>query len=112
MKIKVADATDVQIDFLVATIEGPDTLAWFWDDNAAKKYSPSNDPAQGQPIIEREKISVGFYKNDWQATSRVIGAPPRMYSQFGPTQLIAAMRCWIISKMGEEVEIPDELVSA
>jgi hypothetical protein len=28
---------------------------------------------------------------------------------FGPTPLIAAMRCYVISKLGDEVEVPDEL---
>ena len=28
----------------------------------------------------------------------------------GPTQLIAAMRCYVLSKLGDTVDIPDELV--
>jgi hypothetical protein len=28
----------------------------------------------------------------------------------GPTPLIAAMRCYVASKMGDEVDVPDELV--
>lgn len=28
----------------------------------------------------------------------------------GPTPLIAAMRCFVASKLGDEVEIPEELV--
>jgi len=30
--------------------------------------------------------------------------------QYGPTPLIAAMCCYVTSKLGEEVEVPDELV--
>ena len=29
--------------------------------------------------------------------------------QFGPTPLIAAMRCYVASKLGDEVEVPEEL---
>lgn len=31
---------------------------------------------------------------------------------YGPTPLIAAMRCYVASKLGDEVEIPDELTLA
>jgi hypothetical protein len=30
--------------------------------------------------------------------------------EHGPTPLIAAMRCYIASKMGDEVKVPDELL--
>ena len=28
----------------------------------------------------------------------------------GPTPLIAAMRCYVASKLGDEVEVPEELL--
>jgi Protein of unknown function (DUF2591) len=31
------------------------------------------------------------------------------YLAYGPTPLIAAMRCYVASKLGDEVEVPDEL---
>jgi len=31
------------------------------------------------------------------------------YISEGPTPLIAAMRCYVLSKLGEEIEIPEEL---
>ena len=62
-------------------------------------YVPSTDWAQGGPIIEREGIAVF---GDWQAT---LGE--ETYN--GPTPLIAAMRCYVASKLGDEVEIPEEL---
>jgi hypothetical protein len=31
------------------------------------------------------------------------------YSATGPTPLIAAMRCYALSKLGEEIEIPEDL---
>ena len=30
---------------------------------------------------------------------------------FGPTPLIAAMRCYVTSKLGDEVEIPEALTA-
>ena len=35
--------------------------------------------------------------------------PKKRWWRNGPTPLIAAMRCYVISKLGEEVEVPDEL---
>ena len=32
--------------------------------------------------------------------------------QHGPTPLIAAMRCYVTSKLGDEVEIPKDLLNA
>ena len=29
----------------------------------------------------------------------------------GPTKLIAAMRCYVASKLGDEVDVPEELLS-
>ena len=34
-----------------------------------------------------------------------------LYYAAGPTPLIAAMRCYVVSKLGEEVEVPDALGS-
>jgi hypothetical protein len=31
------------------------------------------------------------------------------YTLDGPTPLIAAMRCYVASKLGDEVELPEEL---
>lgn len=67
-------------------------------------WKPSTDWAQGGPIIEREGISIGQTGDGWEAT--VDGC---IYV-FGPTPLIAAMRCYVASKLGDEVEIPNELM--
>ena len=59
--------------------------------------------AQGGPIIEREKISV--YHMDWLNGDQKWMAG----EQYGPTPLIAAMRAYVASKLGDEIEIPEEL---
>ena len=66
-------------------------------------WNPSTDWAQGGPIIERERITLRNYKPAlWDAS---IGRLD--YVGDGKTPLIAAMRCYVASKLGEEVEIPD-----
>jgi len=65
-------------------------------------YSPSTNWAQGGPIIERERIDVqpDTYPT-WSADRGHIT---------GPTPLIAAMRCYVASKLGDVVDIPEELL--
>lgn len=71
-----------------------------------------SDWRYGGPIIEREKISLWApahpHWDSWAATSvelqrktAGIGAP-----RYGPTPLIAAMRAFVTSKFGDEVELP------
>lgn len=73
----------------------------------------STDWSQGGPIIERERIRIVPFppsrtKEGWWAgfdytTGASIGCA-------GPTPLIAAMRCYVASKLGDEVDVPEELV--
>lgn len=76
-------------------------------------YTPSADWAQGGPIIEREMISVSrefssFTKGyEWAAWTP---APIRDDAEafgYGSTPLIAAMRCYVASKLGDTVDIPE-----
>jgi len=68
------------------------------------KFTPSTDWAQGGPIIEGEKIDV-LYEHDL----RWVAVPQKGIESYGPTPLIAAMRCYVASKLGDEIEIPTEL---
>jgi hypothetical protein len=80
-------------------------------------YAPSTDWAQGGPIIEREGIELlcntsalqaAAYKNanpDWFACLKF----KRADHWHGTTPLIAAMRCYVASKLGDEVDVPEEL---
>jgi hypothetical protein len=67
----------------------------------------STDWAQGGPIIEREGIRiVKVAPTVWGAvySSGDIGR-----EHFSATPLIAAMRCYVTSKLGDDIEIPEEL---
>jgi hypothetical protein len=114
--MKVSELTGAALDWAVALIEYPEWkeqgyLEVFphdlsFDDGTT--YTPSTDWSQGGPIIEREGISVatddvepwcGFIEDDETNTL--------FFS--GPTPLIAAMRCYVASKMGDEIELPEEV---
>ena len=102
--IKVSEATNVQLDWLVAKIQFPGI--------ELTKFSqvlnhPSTNWAQGGPIIEREKIATQFWVSEdaWEALIK-----GGFFASYGPTPLIAAMRAYVASKLGDEVEVPDELL--
>ena len=74
------------------------------------EYSPPTDWIQGGPIIERERINLTVDTSGEQAWNAWpdFGMSDE-FCAFGPTPLIAAMRCFVASKLGDEVEIPKEL---
>lgn len=71
--------------------------------------------AIGGPIIEREgitlkQVSDGTWRADY--SKAVLKADKSAYAYLankGQTPLVAAMRCFVASKLGEEVNIPAEL---
>lgn len=111
MKVKTSQATPVQIDYLVARILGVNLEAFRMhygnpDKHGELEFHYSSAWSQGGPIIEREKIVTAFEYGSgfWQAYMQGEGG-----LFHGPTPLIAAMRCYVASKLGDEVEIPEEL---
>lgn len=70
-------------------------------------YTPSTDWAQGGPIIEREGIELRI---NVEGEGELWMADTTYRSVEGPRPLIAAMRCYCASKLGDEVEIPEELL--
>jgi hypothetical protein len=72
------------------------------------EYTPQVHWAQGGPIIERERINTLDNGGDFSCYYSRGAAVGIRYT--GPTPLIAAMRCYVISKLGEEVEVLDELM--
>jgi len=86
-------------------------------------FCPSTDWAQGGPIIEREKLAVWFSEAVHDENGVILREPcwycetscttdngDEPYKcETAPTPLIAAMRCYVASKLGDEVELPEEL---
>ncbi len=105
-KINVADATNMQLDWLVAKIEGVQLEYGLTDDERF-----CTDWSQGGPIIERERVLVEpFGAGVWRAAKAdEDNFTRRHYSYRGPTPLIAAMRCFVASRLGDTVEVPEEL---
>jgi hypothetical protein len=72
----------------------------------------STDWAQGGPIIEREKLCVDVgHDGVWLACIRQNYGDLGEYMHAAGGPLIAAMRCYVASKLGDEVEIPAEFLT-
>ncbi len=120
--MKTSELTRAALNWAVATADGKTRFDfssggvsyWLagWDRKRTYPiaFAPSTDWAQGGPIIEREGISLYLDTNNlWQAN--IFDGNPAVFGTGveGSTPLIAAMRCYVASKLGDEVEIPDEL---
>ena len=118
--MKTAELTGAALDWAVATANGDYPQ---WDAEWEVFYAANGDDmdystnwSQGGPIIERERIAVtpitvtvgsNAGKREWFANYMDNGQAGPWAD--GDTPLIAAMRCYVASKLGDEVEIPKEL---
>lgn len=110
MKVKTSELTDVALDWAVLGSMYPnrvETINGFLSNWSAEAFRFSTSWAHGGPIIEREKIEIvpSHGGTVWYAES-FVGS----IRTSGPMPLIAAMRCYVASKLGDEVEVPDELI--
>lgn len=126
MKIKVSETTPLQLDYLVAKCEGETlsqaSLAFQIKEHGCLQrphlgsWKPSTSWAQGGVILEREKITVGYERygaqggETWDAVKKAFDDTV-LWLEYAPTPLIAAMRCFVASKLGDEVDVPEELAA-
>jgi hypothetical protein len=110
MRIKTNELSGAALDWAVAKCEGHH-MEYF---QVVDAYLPSTDWAQGGPIIEREEI--GIKRNSpcsdgrqWEASPSITAKGAGGKWGYGPTPLIAAMRCYATSKLGDDIDIPEEL---
>jgi hypothetical protein len=112
--MKTANLTGPQLDWAVAKALGE------YRPVPVPKYSINW--SQGGPLLERERLSL-TYDAHWhydptdpedngerwycELTEPNEGSS---HGRYGPTPLVAAMRTLVASRLGPEIEIPQELV--
>jgi len=110
MKIKTSDLSGIALDWAVAKCDGIMVNVHYGFRGSyivynSDVYKPSSNWSQGGPIIERERIELQpIYQHEWEAWIF-----DKAFIE-GDTPLIAAMRTHVASKLGEEIEVPDELI--
>lgn len=133
MKVKTSELTNRQLDWAVAKCEGwvtypTDSIErgdWYHTDAAVAPlgyehnrihrddFNPSSNWSQGGPIIERALLDITPSPYEHREDMRwhcqhynSLGG----YAQYGPTPLVAAMKCYVTSQLGDEVEVPESLL--
>ena len=106
MKIKTENLTGAALDWVVTKCELPS--GWPGAEILLGNDTDySSDWFLGGPIIEREGIELSRAAPEWSA---YMGSGVVKAVGYGSTPLIAAMRAYVASKLGAEVEIPNELM--
>lgn len=117
MKVKVALSEGKLLNWMVGKCEGFDLK---------NPIDYINDWSYAGPIISREKINIRhtFTQGGYRTSDSVdaihaeitlpngskVFDPNKVIWEYGSTDLIAAMRCYVTSKLGEEVEVPENLI--
>ena len=103
--MKTSELQGIALDWAVTKCEGYDheiTPGSVWGN-----WGWATDWAQGGPIIDREGIGFEQDGNFWFASYDL--SADTAWGTTGPTPLIAAMRCYVASKLGDDIELPKEL---
>lgn len=101
METKVQDLTGRALDWAVSVAHGDDGLV---------PVEYSSDWQFGGPIIEQESMFLTPFNAQgvWVAHTRA-----RLFDDYsgemqGLTPLTAAMRCYVLAKLGNYVDVPEE----
>lgn len=141
MKIRTSELTELQLDYLIANIEGRtirlDPMGfgkqspggyWIWEEalsgmggvlvdkstymKIGTTYSPTKHWKQAGPIIDQLE---GFELKIWLESSPESKCEAHIHNHqgdwvaFGPTPLVAIMRCIVNRAYGDELDIPEVL---
>lgn len=120
--MKTSELCGAALDWAVAKCEGHeiDSLmggaVWYWrkcsltgEPEVVEVFRPSTDLAQGGPIIALEKMDFKWV-DAANCRASIDWLDEDYFESFGPTPLIAAMRCYVASKLGADVDVPEELM--
>lgn len=130
VEMKTCDLEGEALDWAVATAQGwiryeEDSveLGWYWHtepENAPYgpiiylgDWRPSNNWSQCGPLIEKHMVRTHYAADtEKRADAGCIAQTWRPYAEaYGRTLLIAACRAIVLAKLGENVNVPAELIS-
>lgn len=140
MKIKTSELTSAALDWAVAQALGVTPAILYGSDNktphifdadllemevdSGADFDPTTNWGLAGPIIEREMIDLRkVYSNGRPSTNpydcwkaEIVFRDEKLvagdFFAYGPTPLIAAMRCFVTKALGDEVEVPEELCTS
>jgi hypothetical protein len=113
--MKTSELTGAALDWAVH-------VALYGSCEGHAEHDYSTDWSQGGPIIDREDIAMSSTPDGlWAAYApkgtrlvqhggQTVEVFNWTYKQQGYHPLIAAMRCYVASKLGDDINIPEELL--
>lgn len=130
MKAKTNTLTGIPLNYIVAVCEKVSSFLieegycqggklvqsgkYDWPNDCYIELNYSTDWAQGGPILSREHISrtidhSGLWIAYW-TDGYTEGDEGKKWMQCDRSELVAGLRCYVASKLGEEVDVPEELM--
>ncbi len=117
MKMKTSELEGAALDWAVNECEGGYDRNVLTTDGQRRlrTHNYSTNWTKGGPIIERMEIGIKRHApcsagREWEASPSITAKGAGGRWGYGPTPLIAAMRCLVASKLGDEIEVPEELL--
>lgn len=119
MKVKTSDLKGKPLDWAVAIAEygkcriyEKEIYISNWLGIYRIYFSPSVKWDQCGPLIDKYELNLVGCDGDWSCVKTWIG--PEIYEHYpdGDTPQIAICRAIVASVLGDEVDIPDELIGA
>lgn len=120
MKVKTSEIIDAALDYTVAKYEGHQValstgtkLVVIKRNNIVDYFDPSTNWGWGGPISEREGVESWLDRRTgtWVAQLPIGGVQSEIRAiGYGSTELIAKMRCIVLNKFGDDVEVPNEFL--
>lgn len=125
MKVRTYHLIGAALDWAVAKcVEQDEQLkaALFRFYSKGCPFEPSTAWAHGGPILnleidvirkrsKAEEQTLEYPDPNFKFKAEIFGDIEGYFCAFGPTALVAAMRCYVASKLGDVVEIPDDLLA-
>jgi Protein of unknown function (DUF2591) len=123
MKVKTSELIGEPLNYAVAIIEygikkvyiNPDIRRkGIWvipQKNGGKNhFHPSKSWAQGGAIIDRARMDFQWEPFGKAEVLALLWMDGVRHHAYGGCHLVAAMRCYVASRLGAEVDIPEELL--
>lgn len=107
MKLKTIELDGAVLDWAAAKCEG---IEWeegdFYSGGYGPGFEPSTNWSDAGTIIDRERITIcPNTDSTWWAVH-----PSTELEVHGATALQAAVRAYVHAKLGDEIEVPDDLL--
>jgi len=130
MEVSTSQLSGAALNWAVAEAEGlnirialpnpePHVIRIIVGDEPNRSFSPSTDWNVAGPLLHDEKFTVkpclaGEVSGKWMASRQLSVTEPSggQHTYYGDTPLVAILRCYVSKKLGDTVELPDQLVYA